>query len=132
MGSSQAHENARELFWLVDHDVVPAINDPGFPRRVTSNLFEGRREPLKVLCADKRLSGDPLISTRELDLLGEAGGRLRRHLAVDPGSISLIDSKPRGRDWCSERARISLSAEVDEGLSIRRDERIQIYDRSDL
>src|SRR5688572_5690143 len=112
MGSGQAHENARELIWLVDHDVVPAINDPVFPRWVTSNPFLSLREPRKVLCADIRLSGDALESTRELDLLGEAGGRLRRHLAIDPGSISLIDSKPRGRDWCGERARIDLSAEV--------------------
>ena len=30
MGSRQIHENACELIWLVDHDVVPAINPPGF------------------------------------------------------------------------------------------------------
>src|SRR3982750_2811049 len=90
-GSGQAHENARELIGLVEHDVMSAINDPRFPRRVTSNPFEGRCESRKLLCADISLAGDPLVSTRELDLLGEAGGRLRRHLAVDPGSISLID-----------------------------------------
>src|SRR5687768_1516425 len=106
--SSQAHENARELIWLVDHDVVPAIDDQGIPRIVTSNPFECLGEPRKSLCVDIRLSGDPLVSARELDLLGEAGGRLRRHLAVDPGSISLIDNKLRGRNWCGKRARIGL------------------------
>src|SRR3982750_3527391 len=74
-GSGQAHENARELIGLVEHDVVPAINDPRFPGPITSNLFESGSEPCKVLRADIRLAGDPLVSTRELDLLGEAGGR---------------------------------------------------------
>ncbi len=82
--SDQAHENACELIGLVDHDVVPAIDDPGFPRIVTSNPFECRGEPRKVFCADIRLPGDSLVSTREPDLLGEAGGRsaARRVLAA--------------------------------------------------
>src|SRR5688572_2649031 len=130
--SDQAHENARELIGLVDHDVVAAINGVGFPGCVTSNPFERAGEPRKFLCADIGLPGDPLVSTREFDLLGEAGSRLRRHLAVYPGSISLIDGEARGRDWRSERARINLSAEVADGLSVRRDERIQIDDRSNL
>src|SRR3954469_24943518 len=83
---------------------MPAIDDPDFPRRVTSNPFEGTCEPRKVLCADVRFSSDPLVSARHLDLLREAGGRLRRHLAVDPGSISLIDAKARGRNGCGEWA----------------------------